>query len=197
MKRILVIVALGLFFYNNSYSAIKGTGELKMSNRAVNHFISWCKKKEFRDGRRCKPSMFIMSSDGQWSQGNICCYSSCQDTRSKKIIKACERETGTLCGVFSIRRTIYWDNGINKKKNKAKFSSKWSDEEFKSELTRLGFYGGTKTSQVKPKITKKSTTTSSNNSSVIVDKLRDLKKLYDEGVLTKEDFEKAKKKILN
>ena len=186
MKRILVIVALGLFFYNNSYSAIKGTGELKMSNRAVNHFISWCKKTEFREGRRCKPSMFIMSSDGQWSQGNICCYSSCQDIRSTKIIKTCERETGTLCGVFSIRKTIYWDNGINTRYNKAKFSSKWSDEEFKSELTRLGFYGETKTS-----------TTSSDNSSDIVDKLRDLKKLYDEGVLTKEEFEKAKKKLLN
>ena len=42
-----------------------------------------------------------------------------------------------ICG----RRIIYWDNGINTSKNKAKFSSKWSDEEVKSELNRLGFYG--------------------------------------------------------
>ena len=100
-------MVLGLFFYNNSYSATKGTGEVKMSDRAVNHFIHWVKTKEFYEGNRCKPSMFIMSSDGNWTQGNVCCYSTCQDTFSTKIIKACERETGTTCGVFSIRRTIY------------------------------------------------------------------------------------------
>ena len=34
------------------------------------------------------------------------------------------------------------------------------------------------------------------NSSV-VEEIKELKKLYDEGVLTKEEFEKAKKKVLN
>ena len=44
----------------------------------------------------------------------------------------------------------------------------------------------------KPKITKK--TTSSDD---IVSKLKDLKDLLDSGVVTKEEFEKAKKKLLN
>ena len=62
-----------------------------------------------------------------------------------------------------------------------------TDEEIKSKLTRLGFYGGT-TSTTKPKITKKTTTTSSDNSSDIVTQLKDLKKLLDSGILTKEDY---------
>ena len=53
-----------------------------------------------------------------------------------------------------ITRTIYWDNGINTKKKRAKFSSKMSDEEVKSELIRLGFYGEVTTKSEKY-ITKK------------------------------------------
>ena len=45
----------------------------------------------------------------------------------------------------------------------------------------------------KPKITKKITQSDNN----IVSKLKDLKELFDSGVLTKEEFEKAKKKLLN
>ncbi len=36
-----------------------------------------------------------------------------------------------------------------------------------------------------------------NSSSNLTKEIKELKKLYDEGVLTKEEFEKAKKKILN
>ena len=129
--------------------------------------------------------MFILSSDGDWSFSFWCPYSSCRDGGSKQIIEECERETGVNCGVFASRRTIYWDNGINKKKNKARFSSKWSDEEIKSELKRLGFLEENGSG---------ATFDSSNPD--LVEKLKGLKKLYDDGALTKEDFEKAKKKIL-
>ena len=36
-----------------------------------------------------------------------------------------------------------------------------------------------------------------NDDNDIVKKIKELKKLYEEGALTKEEFEKAKKKILN
>ncbi len=42
-----------------------------------------------------------------------------------------------------------------------------------------------------------STSTSSESSSNIVDNLNKLNDLYKSGVLTKDEFEKAKKKILN
>ena len=190
MKKILGILVMVLLFYNNSYSAIKGTGEVKMSERAVNHFIKWIKTKDIKNGNRCKPSMFIMSSNGDWTQGNICCWTSCTDTRSTKIIKKCERATGVPCGVFSIRRSIYWDNGINNMKKKAKFSSKMTDSEIREKLQQLGFIGNNTAADVQEQ-----TQTDDNND--IVQQIKDLKELYDSGALTKEEFEKAKKRLLN
>ena len=139
MKKIFVIVLLSFVFCNMGYSAIYGKGELKMSDRAVNHFIDWVKTKEIYKGNRCKPSMFIMSSNGIWTQGNICCYPQCLDTFSRGLVKDCERETGVACGVFSIRRTIYWTNGVNTKEDKLRVKSKWSNQKIKDELKRLNF----------------------------------------------------------
>ena len=65
-----------------------------------------------------------------------------------------------------------------------------SDQEIRDELKKLGFIetnGSTITN--KPKITKKSPD--------IAKQLTQIKKLYDDGILTKEEYEKAKKKILN
>ena len=48
-----------------------------------------------------------------------------------------------------------------------------------------------------PKITKKTTTTNSDNSSDVVTQLKELKKLFGDGILTQEEFNKAKNKLLN
>ena len=40
-------------------------------------------------------------------------------------------------------------------------------------------------------------TTQTDNSNDIVQQIKDLKELYDSGVLTEEEFNKAKKKLLN
>ena len=65
-----------------------------------------------------------------------------------------------------------------------------SDQEIRDELKKMGFIesNGSSTTS-KPKITKKSPE--------ISEQLSQIKKLYDDGVLTKEEFEKAKKRILN
>ena len=49
--------------------------------------------------------------------------------------------------------------------------------------------------KVEKKKSKKTSQTDDNND--IVQQIKDLKELYDSGVLTKEEFEKAKKKLLN
>ena len=57
-----------------------------------------------------------------------------------------------------------------------------SDEEVKSKLNILGFYGEIE---------------NQSNSTNLSGQLQSLKKLYEDGVLTKEEFKKAKKKLLN
>ena len=193
MKKFLLVIFFGLLLYNTAHSATIGKGEVKMSDESVRYFISWVKMKKIDNGQRCKPSMFIMSADGKWTQGNRCCWTQCQDTESTRIIKACERATGTLCGVFSMRRVIFWDNG-RKKGKRIKFNSKMTDSEIRAKLKEFGFIGDS-IQQTPKKIEKKENTTAL--SSELINDLKALKELYDEGVLTKEEFEKAKKSILN
>ena len=192
MKKILWIIILGFFIYNTSSyaSSVNGSGELKMSNRAVNAFIDYIKiNKKVVNGKRAKPDSFIISSNGDWSWYWWCAHNECW-TNDKPKLEECERITGVTCGRFAKRRTIYWDNGINTKKKKAKFSSKMSDQEIRDKLKRLGFIvSNASTTTNKPKITKKSPD--------IAKQLNQIKKLYDDGILTKEEFEKAKNKILN
>ena len=196
MKRLLAYLFIALLWCNTANSATLGKGEVKMSDRSVRHFISWIKMNKIENGKRCKPSMFIMSADGKWTQGNKCCWTQCQDTASTRIIKACERATGTLCGVFSMRRVIFWDNGRVKKK-RIKFSSKMTDSEIRAKLKESGFIGDS--IQQKPKkIEKKKATKNTKTSDIdVIQTLKELNELYKSGVLTKEEFEKAKKKLLN
>ena len=206
MKKLLGIIVLGLFICNTaSFAFTKGTGEVKMTDKAVSHFIKYIKgESNFKNTsgfeKKPKPSMFILSSDGDWTMAWFCPYSSCQDSRSADTIKDCERETGTSCGVFAARRTIYWDNGINTKKNKARLKSKMTNSEIRAKLTEFGFLGGSisKTTTTTPKITKKKKEVKKlKNDKNIVKELKDLNDLYNSGALTKEEFAKAKKKLLN
>ena len=186
MKKILLIIVMSSLMYNpSSFAVIKGKGEVKMSDDAVDHFIQYIRGK-IKDGRRWKPAVFILSSNGEWHMAWYCPYNECIENE-RKTVERCERETGVKCGVFAKRRTIYWENEINTKKNKTKFKKRMSDDHIKSELTRLGFYGETTS------VTKKDNSTNNN----IVTQLKALKKLYDDGVITKKEFEKAKKKLLN
>ena len=204
MKKLLEILVLGLLLSGNAYAFTKGEGEVKMTDKALNHFIDYVQgKSNFKKKKgdtKPKPSMFILSSNGNWTAAWFCPYSNgCVDSLSAKTIKECERETGTNCGVFASRRTIYWDNGINTKKKKARFKSQMSGSESRAKLTDLGFIGSSKSAATTttPKITKKKEVKKLKNNEDIVNKLKDLKELYDSGVLTEDEFTKAKKKILN
>ncbi len=187
MKNFFGILVLFLFFYNpSSFAVIKGKGEVKLTDRAVNHFIYYirCEWPQSKKIPGCKPSLFILSSNGDWNFTYYCAYNQCQ-SNEKKMVERCERETGVSCGTFALRRTIYWENGINTKENKAKFKKKWSGHKIKDELARLGFYGET------------TSNTTSSTGKDIVEEIKKLKKLYEDGIITKEEFTKAKKKILN
>ena len=188
MKKMLIIFVMCMLLYSpSSFAIVKGKGEVKLSERSLDNFVYYIKGDwPGRKKGRYNPAWFVLSSDGTWSTFQWCPYSECW-SNEKKSIEQCETTTGVQCGVFAKRRTIYWENGINTKTNKAKLKSKMSYEQIKSELTRLGFYGKTTT------VTKKDNLTNED----IVEQLKTIKKLYDEGALTKEEFQKAKKKLLN
>ena len=187
MKKFLGILVTGLLWCNPSNSGGWGEGELQLTKPMADYFIKFIRGKGSKH-----PADFYVTLDGTNAMYWYCSQgpTRCVEGSSKDDIKVCEKRTGKKCKKFAFKRTVKWKNGINPAKGKAsKFNSKWSDSEIYAKLTELGFY--------KNDFSKKSITKSSDNSSDIVDKLLDLKKLYEEGVLTKEEFKKAKEKILN
>jgi len=209
MKKLLGIMVLGFLLNFNAYAAPDGKGQIQLSEDVVKSFIDYIvgdigtQKSLFN-----KPGTFWITIDGSRSYwwynphgaGNTVNDHSAERTK-------CERHHGQSCSRFARGRYVRWDNGINPKGKAAKFSSKMSKSEVRAKLTKLGFYNNDfldttttpkitkkkETKKVEKKITKKITKSDAD----IVSKLKDLKDLLDSGVLTKEEFEKAKKKLLN
>jgi hypothetical protein len=135
--------------------------------------------------------MFVVTNDGTWATYWYCPagQNNCSGDSPSTFIKICERESDQDCSIFARSRTVRWKNGINPGKGKeSKFNSKWSDEEIRAKLTELGFLGEATSTEGKVSTTNKGNT---------VEQLETLSKLYESGNLTKEEFDAAKKKVLN
>ena len=194
MKRLLAYLFIMLICSFKSF-AMDGKGNVNLSDQAVYSFIDYIKGKTSKHGKSLfnKPLVFWVTIDGSQSYWWYCKYSSCTPGNSSVEKKACEKSTGLSCARFARGRYVRWDNGINPKGKLAKFNSKMTESEIKSKLTKLGFYNNNL--QV-------STETDQDNLSLIsskslVEKLDDLSKLFENGLLTEEEFTKAKKKLLD
>ena len=185
MKKFLTILILIFALQVPSLASDYGKGELKLSPQVVGWFIKYVKL-----GTGKKPSVFLVTTDGATSMYWQCPYSRCAPGNYKIEIEHCENRHGKECAVFARRRTVKWKNGINKGNKESKFNSKWSETQIEAKLTELGFLGNTA-----QKIEKKQTS-QTNDTSDITKQLKDLIKMYESGTITKEEFEKAKKKLL-
>jgi len=221
MKKIFSTVILLLFFSIKSFAAPDGRGEVQLSEDVVKSFIDYLvgdigtQKSVFN-----KPSTFWITIDGSRSywwykpQGGGSNKDRAQTysdlfqaneaitqgdgvgpATSKPTIERdkCERHHGQSCSRFAKGRYVSWNNGINPKGKAAKFSSEMSESEVRAKLAQLGFYD--KDSIITSNTDETNTETSSNKS--LTDQLSDLSKLFEDGLITEEEFTKAKKKLLN
>ena len=190
MKNLLLSIFFTIMVCGNVIAGPDGKGEITLSKTTINHFINY-----LRGGvgtstsTQNKPMVFWVTLDGNYSTFWYCPHGQCQDTRPAQERKICERESGKECARFAKGRYVKWKNNINPGRgNESKFNSKWNDTEIIARLTKLGF---TSSSTSTPKKTNKK------QSSDITAQLKSLKALFDDGVLSKEEFDKAKKKLLN
>ena len=221
MKKIFSTVILLLFFSFKSFANPDGRGQIKLSEDIVKSFIDYLvvdigtQKSVFN-----KPSSFWITIDGSRSywwykpQGGGSNKDRAQTysdlfqaneaitqgdgvgpATSKPTIERdkCERHHGQSCSRFARGRYVSWDNGINPKGKAATFSSKMSESEVRAKLAKLGFYDND--SIITSNTDETNTETSSNKS--LTDQLSDLSKLFEDGLITEEEFTKAKKKLLN
>ena len=203
MKKFLIIIFIS-FFYNsvNAADKFQGYGELTLGDPDVKWFHQYIKPPAGQS-----PSYFwVLAVDGEaiWSTYWYCPEGACQVGSKANSAKICKEGAEKYykkliieeCKIFARRRTIVWNNGINTGRGKAsKAKSRFSESDLRAKLTELGFLGGKKSSNTKPKITKKKNK-SSQLSDEEIKQLNELKKLFDDGILTQEEFNSAKSKIL-
>jgi len=186
MKKLLGIMLLSFILLTfPAKSGSIGKGELKLSSQTVEWFIKYIKL----SGNN-KPGTFLVTLDGVGSFYFQCPHGDCRDN-SKYEIKECEKYYNKECAIFARKRTVKWKNGINTGKKESRFKSKWSDAEIKAKLSELGFFGN-----VTQKI-EKIQTSQTNDANDITKQLTNLIEMYESGSISKEEFEKAKKRILD
>ena len=194
MKKIFLNFLIIILFSTKSF-ATDGRGEIQLSEKAVSQFLAYIKGHTSSSGKTIvnKPLVFWVTTDGSSAYWWYCPYSQCTSGNASVERKACEESTGLTCKRFARGRYVRWDNGINPKGKKAKFSSKMSDNEVRAKLTTLGFY--------RNDLSSKAQKDQSDNKSVsekdsLVKQLENLSILFENGKITEKEFIAAKKKLL-
>jgi hypothetical protein len=192
MKRILMVLFLSIFITNISFASKNGSGDLKISSEMLDAmlFYYWNTK-----NKADRPSGLAITKDGDMIGLSVCPARYAGDCiiRDLEPLKYCRENVKDIlkrkenCWMFAKGRKIVWNN-LN-----IEIPKGTSDDEIIGILTRYGFYGDSKNSSKSGEITNKIL----ESSSEVTEQLKQLKKLLDDGVITQDEFKKAKKKILN
>ena len=211
MTKIFSIIFLYILFQTNLYAGVTtgyklGKGPLKLTEHMVNElefFFSGGTRGAYAEKQKSpwKPGLIAISVDGNTSFFfRHPLHVTQVDSKSYWgiAISNCKKKSGQECYLFANGYRIVWDNGSNKKKRRLKKKDIKAGKTI-ALLTELGFYDNNASSSINTpkKVEKKETKKNSVNDKDIVQKLKDLKELLDSGVLSNEEFEKAKKKLLN
>ena len=203
-KKLLSIIVLGLLLSGNAYSK-DGSGDLRFTSQSFNNFLAYLRGDGSDKGgvmmSSGMPTGFAINQKGNNTFYYYCpkkygdnCMPGGHMRAQNDCTNISKKRGDGRCFVFAKGRKIVWDS-VNYKIKKNP-----SVAEIKEVFAKNGWYGAIENKEiVKPKITKKKkevTKKVSKNSSDIVDKLKELNELKDNGVLTDEEFDKAKKKLL-
>lgn len=213
--RLIILILLAIFFTQPSY-AKWGKGTLKLDKQTMEHVMGYLygagNEKYSGDAKRKHdPWLLTISADGTMSQGGYCpaeYNKNCIPPNPAKSIKICEKHSrGSPCFVFAIKRRIVWKNGGPKVKIKRKDLK--SPYVVAKKIQEGGFYDGdisklrgidVSTGQANDEISitgekQKDEVVAKTNDIDIVKELETLTKLYESGALSKDEFEKTKKKL--
>ena len=213
--KILFFFLIVLLFTSNSYAVKvykKGKGPLYLSENTAHvleYYFSGGTKGKWADPEKANwnPYVIAISQDGHYfgiirQPKKFASQNVDQKNYSALAVGDCKKMAQKdgypqECFLFAVKRKIVWDNGSDKKRRSLKKSEIKAGKTF-SILKELDFYKG----ESKNLNSNKNNNMSSNNNSTssnseLIEQIKSLKKLYDDGVLSKEEFEKAKKKILN
>lgn len=188
-KKIIQYLIVSVFLLSDLGVAYakNGSGEVIMSQRSSNAFYNYLNHK------KGPPLFFALHPDGDYYSFWYCPREYAQGCNTSsgqklKLIKQCnkwaeENNVSGRCFMFAQKNTIVWKNSANKKK--LKIPKKLSEDQLKQFLFENKFL----TAAI-------NTPTFNLENPDLLEKIKGLQKLYDQGALTKKDFERAKKAIL-
>ena len=208
MKKLISIFVLGFFFLISFCAGVttaykKGKGPLKVTKNTADileFYFSGGTRGNYAEKQDYiwKPGLIAISVDGAHSsffRHPITVTTVDDKSYGGMAISECKKKSGQECYLFANGYKIVWDNGSDKKKRRLKRKDVKSGKTL-ALLSELGFYEGD--NQIKKtnktKVNKKEAKETDDD---IVKKLKELNDLLKTGVITEEEFTKAKKKILN
>jgi hypothetical protein len=132
-------------FSNIAYAANWGKGELKLSKATMEHLMMYlygAGQPDYGFGKyKNKPTIFVVSKNGNWSYYQYCPYTQCIDADQPRAIKRCEKSSrGSPCYVMALKRRIVWKNG--NKKLRIKKSLLKNPTNVALAIKQAGFYDG-------------------------------------------------------
>ena len=219
MKIIKVILLSILLLIPSVSQAKNGKGDLKLTKEIMEYVMMYmygAGSKKFSADKKTKndPSIMAISEDGKAAYYFYCpaeyrAYGCIDNNTINKAERLCEKySNGVPCFTFAKKRLVVWKNGGNKVKIKR--SDLKDPYLVAKKIQDGGFYDGDISNlpgidmetgriddekKIKKKTSKK-ITASNSKSDNIVNELKNLNELYKSGVLTEEEFLKAKKIIL-
>ena len=211
MKLLFKVILIILLISNKSF-AKAGKGELKLDKYTLEQFLIYIyaeqPDKNIGNNLKANPLVFSVDENGWSSMYYYCNFDQCLDANVERQAKlGCEKSSNFVpCWTFARKKRVVWKNSINKKNLNLSPYIKQGKLYVAKILQEKGFYDGDiyelegiKDTIEKNEIINNNQTdiSSTNNNKSLSDQIKDLKDLYDSGALTKEEFEKAKKKILN
>ena len=215
--RILLASALLIILPSNLFAGMnkfKGKGPLLLSEDMANiveYYFSGGKKGAYAKEQSLawKPNLIVIAEDGSDFSyyGTPTLWENNVDTKNYvgMALKDCRKKSGKECYLFANGYKIVWENGSDKKRRKLKRKEINAGKTLQI-LEELGFYNP---DYSQSSVTSSSDSSNSDNSSSntkekpkknnqnVVEDLKELNDLYKSGVISLEEFEKAKRKLLN
>ena len=169
----------------NSHAGLEGLGDIKLSPYTLERFEAYLSKKNHNKNQPVNEKhgyglVFSVSTDGLHSGYMFCPQGMTCDINEAKAKNYCQsktkKKTGkkVVCKTFAIKRKIVWNN-INRVVPK--------NEDVKKFINSLGPTSGIIISDAKPP------------NDLDKEQKKQLKTLYENGILTKKEYEEALKQI--
>ena len=213
IKYLKIIICFALIFnFNNKAEALSGVGPIKFNNYTMDSFFAYLRGDGNPSGdvgaRKGTPLAFAVNPEGTTSFYYYCPLKfgsgACKPGDTLAVSNCSKRSKargGSRCKLFARGYKVVW-NGTN-----IKFSRKFDEQVVRSVFQQNGWYGDGKIENTKQpsgenkyikkkKDGKKSNIVKKPKNENIIEELKELKKLLDDGVLTEDEFKDAKKKLL-